>query len=71
MSVAKGEKLGLFGRIGRWFRAVRGELKKVHWPSRKEIVTFTIVVLVAVVLVAALIWVIDLGLSSLVQLILD
>ncbi|HHY05729.1 MAG TPA: preprotein translocase subunit SecE [Clostridia bacterium] len=70
MSVAKGEKLGLFGRLKRWFRLVKGELKKVHWPTKKEITTYTVVVIVAVVLVATAIWLIDLGLSYLIKLIL-
>lgn len=70
MSVAKGEKLGLWGNIKRWFRLVTNELKKVHWPSKQEVVTYTLVVIVAVVLVALAIGLIDLGLSSLIKLIL-
>ena len=50
MSVAKGQRLGFFARLGRWFRLVRGELKKVHWPSKKEVAIYTGVVIVAVFL---------------------
>ena len=70
MSVAKGEKLGFFGGLKKWFRLVIGELKKVHWPSKKELTTYTLVVLIAVVLVGIAIWLIDMGVSYFMQLIL-
>jgi len=35
------------------------ELKKVTWPTKKEIINNTMVVLIAVVFCATLIWVID------------
>jgi len=63
MSVAKGEKVSLFQRIKKYYRGVAGELKKVHWPNRKEITTYTLVVLVSVVLVGVIIWVFDSGVS--------
>jgi len=71
MSVAKSEKIGLFGGLKRWLRSVWGELKKVHWPTRKEIVAYTIVVMIAVALVGVGIWIADLGISFLMQFILQ
>lgn len=38
---------------------VGAELKKVSWPDKKELVTYTGVVAVAVVIVCSLIWVCD------------
>lgn len=35
------------------------ELKKVTWPTKQELIANTIVVIIAVVFSAALIWVID------------
>lgn len=35
------------------------ELKKVTWPTKQELIANTIVVIIAVVLCAVLIWVID------------
>lgn len=59
------------GSVKRYFRGVRNELKKVHWPTRKEVVTYTAVVLVSVVAVAAVIWVLDsllsLGVSAIIS----
>lgn len=45
--------------LGKYFKSVRAELKKVSWPNRKELQTYTIVVLVACGLVALGIWLAD------------
>jgi preprotein translocase subunit SecE len=54
-----------------FFREVRVELKKVTWPSRKETIASTSVVLVTVVIVAFFLGMVDLGLSRLVRIFLD
>lgn len=56
-SVAKTAKFQ--ERASRYFRGVWSELKKVHWPNRNEIITYTSVVLVSVVIVALMIWLVD------------
>ncbi len=43
---------------------VRGELKKVAWPSKAEVVTSTIVVLMAVIFMTVLIFGLDLAFSK-------
>ncbi|MEG1497772.1 MAG: preprotein translocase subunit SecE [Clostridiales bacterium] len=40
-------------------REVKGEMKKVTWPTKQQLVVYTAVVFIAVVFVAALIWAID------------
>lgn len=40
----KDEQLSLFQRIRKYLREVRSELKKVNWPTREELTTYTIVV---------------------------
>lgn len=45
----------------------KSELKKVHWPNRQQIVAYTGVVLVAVLIMSLLVWVVDSGLSRLLQ----
>ena len=42
-----------------YFSEVRGEMKKVAWPTRAEIVNSSIVVLVGLVVMTSLIWVFD------------
>jgi preprotein translocase subunit SecE len=53
-------RVSLFGRIRRFLREVVAELRKVIWPTRKELVTYTIVVLVFVSFMVALVWLLDL-----------
>jgi len=38
---------------------VRLELKKVQWPTRKELVAYTVVVLVAVTVLTSFVFVLD------------
>lgn len=44
------------------------ELKKVKWPSRKELISYTIVVLVTVAFVTVYFYLLDLGISELLRL---
>ncbi len=53
-----------------FFREVRIELKKVTWPSRKETVASTSVVLITVILIAFYLGIVDLGLSRLIKIFL-
>ncbi|MGA2518021.1 MAG: preprotein translocase subunit SecE [Thermodesulfobacteriota bacterium] len=50
-----------------FLREVRTELKKVTWPSRKDTLSGTLVVLVAVFIIATFLGIVDSGLSSLVR----
>jgi len=59
-----------FRRTGEFFGDVMSELKKVRWPNRKELTSYTIVVLVTVTLLALFFFVIDLGISRVIDLIL-
>jgi preprotein translocase subunit SecE len=43
------------------------ELKKVTWPSRKQTMGSTVVVLVLVIIISLFLGVVDFGLSSLIQ----
>ena len=43
-----------------FLKEVRAELKKVNWPTRQEMVAYTIVVLVAVVVLTSLVFGMDL-----------
>ena len=47
-------------RIARWFREMRSELKKVVWPTPKQIVNNTFVALTVMTCAAILIWFLDL-----------
>lgn len=61
----------LWQRIDQFFREVRVEMKKVTWPSRKETLASTSVVLITVILMAFFLGIVDLGLSRLIKIFLD
>ena len=46
-------------RLIRWFREMRSELKKVVWPTPKQILNNTLVSLTVMVAAAIVIWAID------------
>ena len=46
-------------RIGRWFREMRSELKKVVWPSKSQMINNTLIVIACVIVVGIFIWVFD------------
>lgn len=60
----------LMRRILEFFRGVSREMKKVSWPKKKELTTYTITVLSTVIIMAVFFAVIDLGLSELIRVIL-
>ena len=49
-----------WGSIRRYFRELRSELKKVSWPTPKQVLKNALIVVAAVVVVGAFIWVFDL-----------
>ena len=51
---------GFFGSIGLFFQQVIGELRKVHTPTRRELVNYTLVVLGFVIIMMLLVTVLDL-----------
>lgn len=48
-----------FRRIARWLRELRSELKKVVWPTRKQVFNNTVVVIAVVIIVGIFIWAFD------------
>jgi len=61
---------GIVKRTGKFFREVRSEMKKVTWPERSNLITYTIVVFVSVAIVSGFIWIADTIFFKIVSLIL-
>ena len=59
--------VNLAKRIGRFFKDMRGETKKIVWPTRKQVINNTIVVLVMMLIVGIFIWGVDAIMSLLVN----
>ncbi|HSY16499.1 MAG TPA: preprotein translocase subunit SecE [Jatrophihabitantaceae bacterium] len=57
---------GRGGRVGRFSREVISEMRKVLWPSRHELLTYTAVVIVFVVVMVSIVAGLDIGFAKLV-----
>lgn len=69
--------MGFLARLGSgirkvpvFFKDVWAELKKVRWPNRKELISYTTVVMATVTFVAVFFAIVDIGISFLIELIL-
>ena len=58
-------------KIKTFFIGSYEELKKVVWPSRKEVISHTIIVIISTAVSMAIIAAIDFGLFNLVQLMIQ
>ncbi|MER7172798.1 preprotein translocase subunit SecE [Streptomyces mesophilus] len=60
-------KKGPLGRLALFYRQIVAELRKVVWPTRNQLTTYTTVVIVFVVIMIGLVTVIDYGFSEAVK----
>ena len=68
---AKEKKPGFFNRLGRFFRELKAELKKVAWPSGSDTMKKTGIVIVCVIIVGVIVWIFDGIASSVIDAILS
>ena len=69
--VAIKHKDNIFGKAAQFLREVKVELKKVAWPSRKQTIGSTVVVIALVMIISIFLGAVDLGLSSLIRVVLQ
>ncbi len=60
MAEATAQKKKSGNRIARFFKELKSELKKVVWPSKKQVSKNTLIVIVAVLIIGAIIYALDL-----------
>ncbi|THA72897.1 preprotein translocase subunit SecE [Streptomyces sp. A0958] len=60
-------KKGPLGRLALFYRQIIAELRKVVWPTRNQLTTYTSVVIVFVVVMIGLVTVIDFGFARVVK----
>jgi preprotein translocase subunit SecE len=70
-NASPGKIKGIADQSIQFLREVKIELKKVAWPSKKQTMGSTAVVLILVFIIAAFLGVVDMGLSRLVRLVLQ
>ena len=46
-------------KFAKWFREMKSELKKVVWPTKKQLIHNTIIVIIVCIIVGICIWVFD------------
>ena len=64
------KKLGFFKKIGKWFREMRSELKKVIWPTRQQLTKNSLISLGVMISSSIVVWGCDALATKLVQLII-
>ena len=55
----KQSKPGIFARASKWLHELKVELKKVQWPTKKQTIKNTLVVIGCVLVVGLFIWIFD------------
>ena len=67
-----GEKIRQWSqRTKQFYYDVRSEMKKVSWPGRQEVISTTLVVIIAVLFFGAYLGIVDAALAAGVQRLLD
>ena len=55
------KKTGFFGRIRNYLHDVRIELRRVIWPSKTELKSYSLAVIVTLLIFGVVIWLVDTG----------
>ena len=55
----KQSKPGIFASASKWLHELKVELKKVQWPSKKQTINNTLIVIACVIVVGLFIWIFD------------
>ncbi len=58
------KKPNAFKRIGKWFRELKSESKKIVWPTFKQVVNNTLIVLACMLIVGIFVWILDFGFTA-------
>lgn len=64
----KAKEGNIFTRIGkaikRYFKDLKGEVKKITWPGAKEVLKGTVVTIVCIAIIGVVVFLVDLGLTK-------
>ena len=64
-------KKSIFSRIAVWFRGMKSELKKVVWPTPKQVINNSLVVLAVMVASGIVLWGFDSLASAIVNVLIN
>ncbi len=71
VALSNGTKLTIPQRVIRFFREYKSEIKKIVWPGPKNVVKNTLVVLAVCAVVLLIVWLVDLGMGELFNLVFE
>lgn len=57
-------------KISTYFKGVKAEIKKVIWPNKKELINYTGIVILISVLIALIVYVLDIGINGVLRFII-
>jgi preprotein translocase subunit SecE len=60
----KENKPSVWSRIGKWFKSLKSECKKISWANWKSVRSNSIIVIVCVIIFSAVLAILDLGFSE-------
>jgi preprotein translocase subunit SecE len=60
----------IFDKILQFLKEAKVELKKVTWPSKKQTLASTSVVIIVVIIVSLFLGIVDVGVAKLIRLVL-
>jgi preprotein translocase subunit SecE len=62
---------GIFGKSGKFLSNVLKELKRVSWPTKRELYRYTVTVTLTVIFVSVFFALIDLGVTKLIRVLFE
>lgn len=63
-------KPSIFSRAKKWLKEMKSEMKKVQWPTRKQTINNTLIVIACVIVVGIFIWIFDFIAGSAIEVLL-
>ena len=57
----------MFDRIANYLKGVRGEVDRVSWPTRSEVISLTVLILLLVVIMTIYIWGVDTIIQTIIR----
>lgn len=58
------------GQLSTYFRGVKAEMRKVIWPSKKELINYTGVVILISAIISIVVYILDFGIHGILKLII-
>lgn len=58
------KKPGFFGRIKNYLGAVRSEMRRVVWPSKEELKSYSVAIIAMLIVFGVVIWLVDSGIVA-------